>query len=181
MVDLRNSGHQPASGVLIGIVIVLAWLILFAAICHLIFAFQSHGVGGILWQVLLTLVYGIAGIYMLLRKRLRSGGFHGLYMLDCHGKTRAFPGTTLQEKEGHELTDSVTSRPEIPLFQREIPLSQLGWLLQSLWPDSWQPDLPQARLFRSFARTPRGARHWPECRCICSWVRCRRKTGSRKY
>ena len=33
----------------IGIVIVLAWLILFAAICHLIFAFQSHGVGGFLW------------------------------------------------------------------------------------------------------------------------------------
>ena len=102
-------------------------------------------------------------------------------MLDCHGKARAFAGTTRQEKEGHELTDSVTSRPEIPLFQREIPLSQLGWLLQSLWADSWQPDLPQARLFRSFARTPLGVRHSPGCRCICSWLRCRGKTGSGKY
>jgi uncharacterized membrane protein HdeD (DUF308 family) len=54
----------------IGIVIVLAWLILFAAICHLIFAFQSHGIGGILWQVLLTLVYGIAGIYVLMNPLL---------------------------------------------------------------------------------------------------------------
>jgi uncharacterized membrane protein HdeD (DUF308 family) len=54
----------------IGIVFVLAWLILFAAICHLIFAFQSHGVGGILWQVLLALVYGIAGIYMLMNPLL---------------------------------------------------------------------------------------------------------------
>jgi uncharacterized membrane protein HdeD (DUF308 family) len=54
----------------IGIVIVLAWLILFAAICHLIFAFQSHGVGGFLWEVLLALVYGIAGIYMLINPLL---------------------------------------------------------------------------------------------------------------
>ncbi len=54
----------------IGIVIVLAWLILFAAIFHLIFAFQSHGVGGFLWEVLLALVYGIAGIYMLMNPLL---------------------------------------------------------------------------------------------------------------
>jgi len=54
----------------IGIVILLAWLILFAAICHLIFAFQSHSVGGFLWQVLLAVVYGIAGIYMLMNPLL---------------------------------------------------------------------------------------------------------------
>ena len=54
----------------IGIVIMLAWLILFAGICHLIFAFQSHGVGGSLWQVLLAVVYGIAGIYMLMNPLL---------------------------------------------------------------------------------------------------------------
>src|SRR2546430_10834731 len=54
----------------IGIVIMLAWLILFAGICHLIFAFQSHSVGGSLWQVLLAVVYGIAGIYMLMNPLL---------------------------------------------------------------------------------------------------------------
>src|ERR1700726_1302791 len=54
----------------IGIVIVLAWLILFAGISHLIFAFQSHSVGGFLWQVLLAVVYGIAGIYMLMNPLL---------------------------------------------------------------------------------------------------------------
>ncbi len=54
----------------IGLVIVLAWLILFAGICHLIFAFQSHSVGGFLWQVLLAVVYGIAGIYMLMNPLL---------------------------------------------------------------------------------------------------------------
>src|SRR5438552_15869156 len=54
----------------IGIVILLAWLILFAGIAHLIFAFQSHSVGGFLWQALLAVVYGIAGIYMLMNPLL---------------------------------------------------------------------------------------------------------------
>jgi uncharacterized membrane protein HdeD (DUF308 family) len=34
----------------IGIVILLAWLILFAAVAHLIFAFHSHSIGGFLWR-----------------------------------------------------------------------------------------------------------------------------------
>ncbi|HEU5246060.1 MAG TPA: DUF308 domain-containing protein [Candidatus Udaeobacter sp.] len=54
----------------IGIVIVLAWLILFAGISHLVFAFQCHSVGGFFWQVLLAVVYGIAGIYMLMNPLL---------------------------------------------------------------------------------------------------------------
>ena len=54
----------------IGIVILLAWLILFAGISHLIFAFHSHSVGGVLWQVLLALIYGAAGIYMLMNPLL---------------------------------------------------------------------------------------------------------------
>jgi uncharacterized membrane protein HdeD (DUF308 family) len=54
----------------IGIVIVLAWLILFAGVSHLIFAFQCHSVGGFLWQLLLAVVYGIAGIYMLMNPLL---------------------------------------------------------------------------------------------------------------
>ena len=54
----------------IGIVILLAWLILFAGISHLFFAFHSHSVGGFLWQVLLALIYGAAGIYMLMNPLL---------------------------------------------------------------------------------------------------------------
>jgi uncharacterized membrane protein HdeD (DUF308 family) len=54
----------------IGIVIVLAWLILFAGVSYLIFAFQCHSVGGFLWQLLLAVVYGIAGIYMLMNPLL---------------------------------------------------------------------------------------------------------------
>ena len=49
----------------IGTVIVLAWLILFAGASHLIFAFHSHSVGGFLWKLLLAVVYGVAGVYLL--------------------------------------------------------------------------------------------------------------------
>src|ERR1700720_357520 len=54
----------------LGIVIVLAWLILFAGVSHLIFAFQSHSIGGFLWQVLLAIVYGFAAVYMLMHPLL---------------------------------------------------------------------------------------------------------------
>jgi uncharacterized membrane protein HdeD (DUF308 family) len=54
----------------IGIVILLAWLILFVGISHLIFAFHSHSVGGFLWQVLVALIYGAAAIYMLMNPLL---------------------------------------------------------------------------------------------------------------
>jgi uncharacterized membrane protein HdeD (DUF308 family) len=49
----------------IGLVILLGWLILFSAIWHLIFAFQKGGPGKILWQILLAILYGVAGFYML--------------------------------------------------------------------------------------------------------------------
>src|SRR5260370_16898791 len=53
-----------ASG--IGVVIVIGWVLLFSAVSHLIFAFHTHSVGGVLWQILLALVYGAAGVFMLM-------------------------------------------------------------------------------------------------------------------
>ncbi len=54
----------------IGIVILLGWLLVFAGVSHLFFAFHCHSVGGVLWQVLLAIVYAIAGIYMLMNPLL---------------------------------------------------------------------------------------------------------------
>src|SRR5260370_22412725 len=53
-----------ASG--IGVVIVIGWVLLFSAVSHLIFAFHTHGIGGVLWQILLPLVYGPAGVFILM-------------------------------------------------------------------------------------------------------------------
>ena len=50
----------------VGIVVLLAWLILFAAVAHLMFAFHSHGVGGFLWKLLLAVLYGFTGVYLLM-------------------------------------------------------------------------------------------------------------------
>ncbi len=52
-----------ASGI---VVIVIGWVLLFSAVSHLIFAFHTHGIGGVLWQILLALVYGAAGVFMLM-------------------------------------------------------------------------------------------------------------------
>ena len=54
----------------LGLVIVAGWLILFAGIAHLVFAFHVRGAGGVLWQLLLAVVYGVAGIYMLIHPLL---------------------------------------------------------------------------------------------------------------
>jgi len=53
-----------ASG--IGAVIVVGWVLVFAAVSHLILAFHTQGVGGVLWQILLALIYGAAGVFMLM-------------------------------------------------------------------------------------------------------------------
>jgi uncharacterized membrane protein HdeD (DUF308 family) len=53
-----------ASG--IGVVIVIGWVLIFSAVSHLILAFHTHSVGGVLWQILLALIYGAAGVFMLM-------------------------------------------------------------------------------------------------------------------
>jgi hypothetical protein len=83
-----------------------------------------------------------------------------------------------RKRTAADSTDSAAlTRPAIQLFQREIqwlqreiPLLPPGCLLQSpLQAAEWLAlDLPPVRLSRSFARTPREVRHWPECRCIFS-------------
>jgi len=54
-----------ASG--IGVAIVIGWLLLISAVWHLLFGFRSgSGIGGFLWQLLLAIVYGAAGLMILL-------------------------------------------------------------------------------------------------------------------
>lgn len=48
----------------IEIIVVLSWLILIAGVWHLIFAFQSHSVGGFLWKLFIAALYIIVGVYM---------------------------------------------------------------------------------------------------------------------
>jgi uncharacterized membrane protein HdeD (DUF308 family) len=51
----------------LGVAIVLGWLILFDGFVQLGHAFQSKGVGNIVWKVLVAAFYLFAGIYLLFR------------------------------------------------------------------------------------------------------------------
>ena len=54
-----------ASG--IGVAIVIGWVLLVSGVWHLFFGFRSgSGIGGFLWQLLLAIVYGAAGLMILL-------------------------------------------------------------------------------------------------------------------
>ena len=53
-----------ASG--IGVAIVIGWVLLATGVWHLLFGFRSgSGIGGFLWQLLLAIVYGAAGLMLL--------------------------------------------------------------------------------------------------------------------
>jgi uncharacterized membrane protein HdeD (DUF308 family) len=41
------------------------WLVLFAGVAHLVYAWSERGAGAILWQILIGIVYVIAALYML--------------------------------------------------------------------------------------------------------------------
>jgi uncharacterized membrane protein HdeD (DUF308 family) len=59
-------GLPFASG--IGVAIVIGWVLLATGVWHLLFGFRSgSGIGGFLWQLLLALVYGAAGLMLLFR------------------------------------------------------------------------------------------------------------------
>lgn len=53
----------PAAGLAVSLVV--AWLLLFSGAMHLVFAWHTRTAGGAVWEVLLGLVYGFIGVYML--------------------------------------------------------------------------------------------------------------------
>src|SRR5215813_9552889 len=54
----------------LGVSIVIAWLIVFSGGAHLLFAFSARSVGGVLWRLLLGIVYIVGGVYLLMHPGL---------------------------------------------------------------------------------------------------------------
>ena len=56
-----------ASPFVAGVVVtrVVGWLLLFSGVLHLVYAFRGGGVASVLWEVLLAVVYGLVGLYIL--------------------------------------------------------------------------------------------------------------------
>lgn len=53
-----------------GIALIIGCLVLVAAIAHLVFAFQTRSIDGFLWQILISVLYGVAAICLLVNPLL---------------------------------------------------------------------------------------------------------------
>jgi uncharacterized membrane protein HdeD (DUF308 family) len=53
-----------------GIALIIGCLVLVAGIAHLVFAFQTRSIDGFLWQILVSVLYGVAAICLLVNPLL---------------------------------------------------------------------------------------------------------------
>jgi uncharacterized membrane protein HdeD (DUF308 family) len=68
----------------IGVAIVIGWLAIFAGIAQLVHAFQSKGIGHILWKLLVAVFYLVAGASLITRPALGVAGLTlvlGIFLL----------------------------------------------------------------------------------------------------
>ena len=54
----------PAAG--IAVLVMVAWLLMFSGAVHLVFAWHTRTAGGMIWELLLGILYIFVGIYVLL-------------------------------------------------------------------------------------------------------------------
>ena len=59
----------------LGVVVVLAWLIIFSGVFQFVDAFHLKGVGNILWKLLVALLYLVVGLYFLVHPLLGVAAF----------------------------------------------------------------------------------------------------------
>ncbi len=54
----------PLAG--IAVLVVVAWLLMFSGAAHLVFAWHTRSTGGMIWELLLGILYIVVGVYALL-------------------------------------------------------------------------------------------------------------------
>jgi uncharacterized membrane protein HdeD (DUF308 family) len=54
----------PVAG--IAVLVVVAWLLMFSGVAHVVFAWHTRTAGGMVWELLLGILYILVGIYALL-------------------------------------------------------------------------------------------------------------------
>ncbi len=118
-----------------GVVVVIAWLIIFSGGFQFIHAFQSHGVGHIVWKVLVAILYLIVGIYFLLHPLIGVAAFtfalavffvvEGIFDLVAYFQNRQATGS------GWILFDGIVTLILGILVWRQWPSSSL-WVIGTL-------------------------------------------------
>jgi uncharacterized membrane protein HdeD (DUF308 family) len=119
----------------LGVVLVLAWLIVFSGGFQFIHAFQSKGAGSIAWKLLVAVVYLVAGIYFLLNPLLGVASFtlalafffvaEGVFDLIAYFQNRTAQGS------GWILFDGIVTLILGILVWRHWPSSS-GWVIGTL-------------------------------------------------
>jgi uncharacterized membrane protein HdeD (DUF308 family) len=51
----------------IAVTAIVGWLLIFSGILHLVFAWRGGGAGTVIWEILVGIVYGVIGFYLLTR------------------------------------------------------------------------------------------------------------------
>lgn len=54
----------PIAG--IGVTLLVGWLLIFSGVMHFVFAWQTRGVWGVLWEMLVGAAYTVVGVYVLM-------------------------------------------------------------------------------------------------------------------
>ena len=49
----------------VAVTVFVGWLLLFSGVLHLVYAFRAGRVSAVLWEILLAVVYGLVGFYLL--------------------------------------------------------------------------------------------------------------------
>src|SRR5271157_2761295 len=118
-----------------GVVVVIAWLIVFSGAFQFIHAFQSQGIGHILWKLLVAILYLIVGIYFLLNPLLGVASFtlvlasffvvEGVFDLVAYFQNRSAQGSVWV------LVDGIVTLILGVLVWRQWPSSSL-WVIGTL-------------------------------------------------
>jgi uncharacterized membrane protein HdeD (DUF308 family) len=118
-----------------GVVVVIAWLIIFSGAFQFIHAFQSKGIGHILWKLLVAILYIIVGLYLRVHPLLGVAAFtlalaiffviEGIFDLAEYFKIRGTPGA------GWVLFDGIITLILGLLVWRQWPSSSL-WVIGTL-------------------------------------------------
>jgi len=118
-----------------GVVLVIAWMIIFSGAFQFVHAFQSHGAGHIIWKLLVAIVYLIVGIYFLLHPLIGVAAFtfalavffvvEGVFDLIFYFQSRSMAGS------GWILFDGIVTLILGLLVWRQWPSSSL-WVIGTL-------------------------------------------------
>ena len=119
----------------LGVVLVIAWLIVFSGGFQFIHAFQSKGIGSIVWKLLVGVLYLIAGLYFVINPLLGVAAFtfalaiffvaEGLVDLVAYFQNRSTTGS------GWILFDGIVTLILGLMVWRQWPSSSL-WVIGTL-------------------------------------------------